>query len=456
MSGGSASGPRSAAEPITSWRVLAIAAPVALSNASVALQGAADTAVIGNTGSVAALAGVGLGAEMFALLLGGFNFLQIGVSGLSAQALGAHNPERVTNILLRGLMIGLAIAATLIVLQWPLMLLGLALFEASAETEGLAGDYFSVRIWGAPAELMNYALLGWFAGQEMTRRLFQHQLVLSLSNIALNILFVLGFGWGVEGVALATVIASVLGVVYGLWLARARVRLILPPTWRPDPARLLKRDELVRMMTLNRDIFIRTILLVGAFAWVARLGSLQGDDVLAANVVLFQFFMVSAFALDGFAIAAETLVGQAIGARDPRELDRSAMMTSLMSGLLSIALAGLFVAFSGAIIDLFTTAPAVRALARDYMLWAALIPVIGFAAFQLDGIFVGATASAEMRNSMIVTSLVFYPLSYAMMLEAGNHGLWASVWIWLALRALFLLAFYPRVRARATAAPDAA
>lgn len=444
-----------ASAAITRRRVLLIAAPVALSNATVALQGAADTAVIGNTGSVVALAAVGLGAEIFTLMLGSLNFLQIGVSGLSAQALGRGAPDRVADTLARGALVAVTIATVLILLQAPIIGLGLRLFEASVAAESLAADYFAVRIWGAPFELLNYVLLGWFAGQEMTRRLFQHQVILSTSNIALNLLFVLGFGWGVEGVALATALSAAIGFSYGLWLARGRLQRLLPEGWRPEQARVLDRTALLRMMTLNRDIFIRTILLVSAFAWMARLGSLQGDEVLAANLVLFQFFLVSAFALDGFAIAAETLVGQAVGAGDPERVDRAAMMTSVMSGALAVGLSALWIILSGLIIDLFTTAPEVRTLARDYIFWAALIPLIGFPSFQLDGIFVGATGSAEMRNSMIWSALVYFPGSVFLMDAFGNHGIWAAIWIWLLVRAVTLLALYPRVRARALAQRDA-
>lgn len=443
-----------AGEPgaITSWRVLAIAAPVALSNTSVALQGAVDTAVIGNIGDVTALAAVGLGAIIFSLILGSLNFLQIGVSGLTAQALGAGNRERIANILLRGLLLAGAFAAALILLQAPLTALGLTLFEASPEAEALAATYFAVRILGAPAELMNYVLMGWFTGQEMTRRLFQHQLVLSVSNILLNILFVLGFGWGVVGVAAATVLASVIGLGYGLWLARRRIRALLPPEWRPERARVLKRDELIRMMALNRDIFIRTLLLIGAFAWMTRLGSLQGDVTLAANVVLFELFHVSAYTLDGFAIAAETLVGQALGRGDKRRLDQAAAVTSLWSGMLAAAIALGFWLLSGPLIDLFAAAPEVRAEARIYALWMALIPLAGFPSFQLDGIFVGATGSVEMRNAMIVSTALYLPISLWLMDLFGNHGVWAALYIWLGLRALSLLAYYPRIRARAVGA----
>ncbi|MBX2854516.1 MAG: MATE family efflux transporter [Rhodobacteraceae bacterium] len=436
---------------ITSQRVLLIAAPVVLSNATVPLQGFIDTAIIGNLGEVAPLAAVGIGAQVLSFAFGIFNFLQIGVSGLSAQALGAGLRERVVNTLLRGLLIALTIACLLILLQLPLRWLGLSVFEASEEAETLAAVYIGIRIWGAPAELMNYALVGWFAGQEMTRRMFQHQVALSLANIALNFLLAVGLGWGIVGVALGTVIASYLGLAYGLWLARGRLITLLPEEWRPDPARVLRRDELIRMMALNRDIFIRTILLISGFLWVARLGSLQGDAILAANVVLLQFFMISAYALDGFAIAAETLVGQALGARDPRRLDAAALATSLWSGALAVVIALSFVAGSHWIIDVVTTAEPARTLAKQYVLWTALIPLVGFAAFQLDGIFIGATASVEMRNAMILTSLFFFPGGYWMTLTWGNHGLWASVWLWLLLRAGTLLALYPRIRARACA-----
>ncbi len=439
------------AADVTLWRVLAIAAPVVASNATVPIQGAVDTMIIGRLGAVAPLAAVGLGAEIFALLFTSFNFLQIGVSGLSAQALGAGRHERLAHVLLRGLALGALIGAALILLQAPIAAVMLSIFEASAETEALTRVYFDARIWGAPAELMNYALVGWFAGQERVRRLVIHQVTLAGFNVALNVLFVTVFDLGVFGVAIGTTLASWLGLGVGLWLARSRRREILPADWRPKRERLVDRAELARLFALNRDLFIRTLLLVGAFAWMARLGTLLGDDVLAANVVLWQFFIVSAYAMDGFAIASETLVGQALGARDVRRLDRSVRLATISAFALSAALSLAFWGFGGAIVDLFTTAPEIRGLARDYLLWAALIPMIGVWAFMLDGIFVGATGSAEMRDSMILSAIVYFPLSYWLMLEMGNHGVWLAVWIWLVLRALTLLWRYPGVRARAFA-----
>lgn len=429
-------------------RVLAIALPVVVSNATVPIQGAVDTAVIGSLGDAVYLAAVGLGAQIFSLLFGVFNFLQIGSSGLTAQALGAGDGGRVLNTLLRALLIAVLIAALLILAQAPIRAAALGLFAASAEAEALAGAYFDIRIWGAPAELANYALFGWFAGQEMTRRLFQHQLALAVTNVSLNLLFVLGLGMDVDGVALATALASYAGLGYALWLAQGRAAAVRPAGWRPEAARILKRDELARLMALNRDIFVRTLLLIGSFAWMTRLGSTLGDAVLAANVVLWQFFQVSAYALDGFAIAAETLVGQAVGARDPKRLRRAAAATSLWSGALAALIAGALILLSGPIIDLFTTAPEVRALARDYALWAALTPLMGFAAFQLDGIFVGATGAREMRNAMIAAAALYVPLGWLLTQTLGNHGLWLATHLFLLARAAALLAYYPRLEAR--------
>jgi len=383
--------------PVTGARVLMIAAPVVLSNATVPIQGAIDTAIIGNLGTAFALAGVGIGAELFAILFTSFNFLQLGCSGQSAQALGAQNFGRVLNTLLRTLVIAAAIAMLLILFQSPLLWLGLQIFEGGPETEGVAAQYFNIRIWGAPFELANYALLGWFTGQELTNRLFQHQLVITLSNIALSLTLAVGFDMGITGVALATVIANGLGLTFALWMAQRRAVTIAPKSWHLDWPRILETTELWRVMAMNRDIFIRTALLTLGFAWIMRLGSLQGDEILAANVILWQFFIVSAYGLDGFAMAAETLVGQARGANDPKALRRAAVISSIWSGALAVFVALLFVLFSAAI---------------------------------------------------------YFPASWFLAMAFGNHGVWGSIYLFLGLRAASLLWLYPLLERR-TSAPMA-
>ena len=433
----------------TGWSVLAIAAPVVLSNAAAPIQGAIDTAIIGHIGAVAPLAAVGLAAEIFSLLLGSFNFLQIGVSGMSAQALGRRAMGETGAILTRGVLLAAAIGLLLILLQPLVALGGLAIFEASAATEALAADYIAIRIWGAPAELTMYAMFGWFAGQALTRNLFIIQVVAAMLNVGLNFLFVLGFGWGVEGVALGTVIASYSGVALGGVMIRAHLTKTAPD-WRPRRLEVFDAAALRRLFALNRDLFIRTFLLLTAFAWMARLGSLQGDAVLAANVVLWQFFLVSAYGLDGFAIAAETLVGQAFGARSRERFDRAVLLTSLWSLGLAAAVSLLFLAVSGAVIDLFTSVESVRAIARDYAFWACFIPLVGVAAFELDGVFVGATGSRQMRDSMVLSTALYLPLSVMLAEYYGNHGVWAAIWLWLLMRALTLGFFFPALRRSAT------
>ena len=433
-----------AARAITGPRILAIALPVVLSNATVPLQGAVDTAIIGNVGSQAALGGVGIGAAIFSIVFMAFNFLQMGCSGLTAQALGAGDARRVLNTLARTFVIALTIALALIALQAPILTLAMRFFEGGAEPQAAATTYFMIRIWGAPFELANYAVLGWFAGQEKTRLLFRQQLVTTLSNISLSLIFGWWLGYGLAGVAGATVLASALGLAYGLWMARER-RGVLMPDWVPDWPRILKRDELVRVMTLNRDIFIRSALLTVSFAWITRLGAQQGETILAANVVLMQLLAISSYGLDGFAMAAETLVGQAKGAGDRAMFRRGATQTSLWCGGLALGVSMLFFLFRETLIGLLTDLPEVREVAAVYAPWATFAPIAGFACYQLDGIFIGATASAAMRNAMILTALVYFPLSVWLAGAFGNHGIWMALYAMFALRAGTLLTAYPAV-----------
>ncbi|MEM9045474.1 MAG: MATE family efflux transporter [Pseudomonadota bacterium] len=445
-------------EPITYTRVCAIALPVMLSNATVPLQGAIDTAIIGNLGSEVFLAAVALGAALFALYTGMFNFLHMSTSGLTAQALGAGVPRRVINTLIRGLIVAGVIAVVLFALQNPLTRLGLALFEGSAEAESLAATYFQIRAIGFPAELANYALIGWFAGQELTRRLLEMQLIISVLNIMFNVFFVLGLGWGVEGVAIGTVLASYCGLALGLWRAWSRGRMIAPKDWQVDWRRLLDRTELTQVMSLNRDLFVRSLLLVICFTWITRLGSLQGDTVLAANGILILFLHISAYALDGFAIAAETLVGQALGAGSLERLRRSVIVSSTAAVVLALVFSILASLAARQLVNLFTNVEEVREVAMQYVLWATFMPLFGVLAFQMDGIFVGAAEGAGMRNAMIASAAIFLPLSWVMTDALGNHGLWAATALLLLLRAAFLGFLYPALekRARCSASAGAA
>lgn len=435
------------AQTVTYRRVTAIALPVVLSNATVPLQGAVDTAIIGNLGSEIYLAAVTLAAAAIALMLQIFNFLQFGAAALGAQALGAGDRRRVINVLARGLILAGGIGLLLIVLQVPLLWLTMRIFEGSAEAEHLAGVYFAIRIWAAPAELANFVLMGWFSGQELTRRLFEMQIVISVGNILLNLFFVLGLGMDVDGVALGTLIAAWSGLAFGLWRARDRMQILFPG-WIVERTRLLNAEELGKMMRLNRDIFIRTVLLVGAFTWMTRLGSLQGDVVIAANGILYQIFHVTTYGLDGFAIASESLVGQAVGARDRRYLRRAVVVSTVAAFVLALVFVVLITLVQDPLIRLFTNVEAVRGQAGIYFLWAATLPLAGVLAFQMDGIFAGAAEGAAMRNGMIVSAAIYFGLSGWGMENWGNHGIWAGIWAFLLLRGVTLLVQYPRLEGR--------
>ncbi|MEO0427760.1 MAG: MATE family efflux transporter [Pseudomonadota bacterium] len=429
-------------------RVVAIALPVVLSNALVPLQGAIDTAIIGNLGDATLLAAVTLGASAISLLFSSFNFLQMGVSGTTAQALGASNMGRVANTLARALLLAVVCAAGLILMQRPIVWAVLTLFDAPEAAAGAAGSYIAIRLWGAPFELTNYALMGWFAGQERTRRLFELQLVLSVGNVGMTLALVFGLGLGIEGIALGTVVGHGLALLYGLFRVRGRLREILPKGWQPNRARILDAAEFGALLRLNRDILIRTLLLSLCFAWITRLSAQQGDLVLAANGILLQFFMVTTAGLDGFAMAAETLVGQAVGARSARRMHRAARVSSIAAGVLACSFALVLAVFSMDIVRLFTNVAEVREIASAYVLWAALIPIAGVACFQLDGIFVGAAEGGAMRDAMIAVAAIFLPLGWVMTETIGNHGMWAAVWIFLALRALLLGLRYPGLARR--------
>ncbi len=431
---------------ITHARVARIALPVVLSNATVPLLGAVDTAVTGQLGQAAPLGAVGMGAVVLATLYWAFGFLRMSTSGLAAQAKGAGDSAEGAAVLLRALVVALAAGAGLILLQGGLFAAAFAIAPASDEVERLARTYLAIRIWGAPATIALYALTGWLIGQERTRGVLILQLWQNGLNILLDLWFVLGLGWGIEGVAAATLIAEVTGLMLALWLARDA---LVPAVLRPALARLPDPAALARMFTASRDIMGRTILLQLSFTSFVFLGARFGDVTLAANQVLMQFLEITAYALDGFAISAETLVGQAIGARAQTELRRAGRIC-LQWGFGGAGLMALIFALTGgAIIDLMTTAPEVRAEARHFLPWLVLAPLIGVASWIYDGIFIGALQTRAMLRAMAL-SVGVYALALAVLIPVlGNHGLWAGLMVLNATRGLTMRAAYPKVLAAA-------
>jgi len=366
----------------------------------------------------------------------------MGTTGLVAQAHGAGDGGEVAAVLQRGLLIAGAAGLVLIAAQGPLIWAAFRLAPASAEVEALTRAYLDIRIWGAPATIAAYALTGWLIALERTRAVLALQLLMNGLNIGLDIWFVLGLGWGVEGVAAATLIAEMAGLGFGLWLCRAGLRRA--------GGRILDALRLKRMAAVNGDIMIRSVLLQGAFTTFLFMSAGQGDVVLAANQVLMQFLTLMAYLLDGFAFTAETLVGQAVGARTPGKLHRAVRVSSGWAAGGAVVLALGFALGGPFIIDALTTSPEVRATARVFLPWAALSPLLGVASFQLDGIFIGATRTADLRNAMIV-SVAGYALAVWALWPWGNHGLWAAMSLLFVLRAVTLGALYPRLVAEVRA-----
>ncbi|MDO9596170.1 MAG: MATE family efflux transporter [Azoarcus sp.] len=419
--------------------ILRIALPVMLSNVSTPLIGVVDTAIVGRIPDPAYIGAVALGALVFTFVFWAFGFLRMGTTGLTAQALGAGDGEELVAGLGRALLIAAVVGTVLIGLQWPIRELAFGLIEGSDRVEGLARDYFDIRIWAAPATLANYALLGWFIGMGRTDIGLVLQLVLNLANIALDAYFVLVLGLDVRGVALGTLLAEYLAVLVGLVVAIVHIRR---NGARLSLARLLLADRLRRTLAVNRDIMIRSLALIFVFVWFMAQGARHGDVTLAANAVLMQFVSVSAYFLDGLAFAAEALVGRAVGARNRADFRAAVRLTTVWAVAVALLISVAFLLVGPWVVDALTTDSATRTAARDYLPWAALAPLAGVWAFQLDGIFIGATRSVEMRNAMLVSLAVFL-LAWWLLQPWGNHGLWAALYVNYLARTLSLGWYYP-------------
>ena len=432
-----------ASVPVTHRRVLAIALPIMVSSATIPMLGAVDTAVVGQLGQAVPIGAVGLGAVILASIYWVFGFLRMGTTGLVAQARGAGEAAETGALLLRGLMIAAVAGLAFVALQAPFFWAAFRLAPASPEVEAMARTYLGIRIWGAPAAIASYALAGWLIALERGRSVLALQIFTNGLNVVLDVWFVLGLGWGVAGVAGATLIAEWSGLVFGLWLCRGAFA-----AWG-DWGRVFDPVRLRRMAQVNGDILVRSVILQASFAGFLFLGSGLGDVTLAANQVLWQFVSITAYALDGFAFSAEALVGGAMGAHDRAGVRRAGVLASEWGVGMSLLLAAVFWFGGPRLIDLMATAPDVRAAARSFLPWAAVAPLVGIAAWMLDGIFIGATETRAMRNAMALSALVYVAAVAILMPRFGNHGLWASVMILNATRGVTLALRYPALEARA-------
>jgi MATE family multidrug resistance protein len=432
-------------QPLTHRRVLKIALPIVLSNATVPILGAVDVGVVGQMGEAAPIGAVGLGAIILTTVFWIFGFLRMGTVGLVGQAAGAGDSAEVSIVLTRALLIAVTAGFALIALQPLIFMAALSISKASSEVESLARSYLMIRIWTAPAAIAIYALTGWLVAMERTAGVFWVQLVMNGVNILLSIIFVLWLDMGVQGVAYGTVIAEVLGAGLALYLCR---NAFAHPDWRKW-SQVFDRVKLIRMALLNIDILIRSALLMTIFSSFVFLGTRFDDVTLAANEVLVQFMYITAYAMDGFAFAAETLIARAKGRNDRARVRRSAILTSGWGLVTCVTTALLFAMFGPWLIDVMTKSAEVQAEARLYLPWMIAAPLVGCAAWMFDGIFIGATQGRDMRNMMIVSFVIYWIAVWVFLPLFGNHGLWMALLVSFIARGITLGLRYPALEVAA-------
>lgn len=408
---------------------------------------------MGHLPGPAFIGGVAIGAIIFTFLFWGFGFLRMGTTGFSAQAYGADDAIEVRATLIRPLALGALLGLILILLQAPIAALAFPLIDASAEVTAHAQAYYDIRIWSAPATLIQYGIIGWLLGLQRPWAAMVTQITVNSVNIVLDLLFVLEFGWGIEGVAAATVVAEASGTLLGLAIVYFTVRR-LGGSWNwPE---ICRRDRLLALFRVNRDIFIRNLCLIAATSSFTAQGAAMSDAVLAANAILINLQHFLSHGLDGFAHAAEILGGGAVGAKDRTAFKRVVRSATVLTVASSLAISLVYASFGVEIIGLFTNIEEVLGAAALFLPWMIASPFLSAPSFLLDGLFIGATRTSAMRNAMMVSLVIFGGACYLLVPAMGNHGLWLSLMIFMVARAVTLGIAYPALErsiSRGTAAP---
>ena len=400
-----------------------------VANLTTPLIGIVSTTAIGRLGDATLLGGVAMASVLFDCLFWLFAFLRMGTVAFTAQSLGAGETGELPAILLRGFILAGLIGAGLIVLQIPLAAVLLGAIGGSDGVTGAARTYFIIRIWSAPLALANYVVLGWLIGQARATLALTTQIAINLTNAAATMLLVLVFNAGIAGAALAAVIAETTGVLLGILIAWRLTRGKLDF----DRARLFDREKLMRLLAVNRDIMIRTAALVAAWLLFTAQGARAGDVTLAANAVLNNFLLISAFFLDGLANAAEQLCGRAYGARDGLGFSSAVRLVILWGFAFALAVSGAFALFGPWLIDMMTASAEVRHDAREFLLYVIVAPPLGVFAFAYDGVYIGATWARDMRNLMVLSLLIFLGAWFSLR-SFGNAGLWGALLVHYAAR----------------------
>ncbi len=432
--------------PLTRWQVFSQSWPIMLANALAPVVGLVDTFVIGRFSTTSALAGIGLGAVIYGIVYWGFGFLRMSTAGLAAQSDGANDQQAVQSHLFRAVPMGVFIGLIVLVSQFLLLPAAFMIYTASETIEGAASTYIQARLWGLPATLGSIALMGWFVGISRSHRALSMQMVLNVVNIILSPIFVIYLGWGLFGVGIASAIAEWVGFGAGLWLAyRAIQRRGGIRSKTLTRANLLHLPSLKKLGITNSNIFIRTLALTIGFNFFGNAAATQGEVFLAGNHILMQFITMIALILDAFAHTAEAVTGQAYGARDRKKFDRAVRLTTEYSAVFAFICGAAMMVLGPFFITLLSKDPAVQESARTYLPYCALAPIVGFAAWQLDGIFIGTTRTQEMRNAGIVALVIYLAAHYALEPAWGGVGLWVAFLVYYIARGLTLAVYYPRI-----------
>ena len=426
-------------------KVWYIAGPMILSNLTVPLLGIVDTAVVGHLDDPYHMGAVSIGAAIFGIVFWGFGFLRMGTTGITAQVYGGENNNELRATLGRALALAIVLSLLLILSQLPVGWFAFQLIQGTDIVEQHGRVYFDIRIWSAPATLMNYVLLGWFLGMQNARSPLIILTFINLVNMLLDFLFVVGWGYGANGVAWASLVAEYCGLLLAFWLVKRQL-LLNPGTLSRDI--FFDKREIRKMLSINKDIFIRNLCLMFSLAFFTAQGARFGDIVLAANAILFNMYTLMAYGLDGFSHAAEALVGRAVGAKD-RQAYFTAIKISVLWAIITSVLIAAVYWFSGEwIIGLMTDIDDVIIAAMQYLPWMILLPFLSVWSYMFDGIYIGATRATEMRNTMIFsTFFIFLPVWY-LLLPLQNHGLWLAFVFFMVARAVSMGLLFPAITRR--------
>ncbi|WP_428898350.1 MATE family efflux transporter [Parelusimicrobium proximum] len=423
-------------------QILSLAIPNIITNVTVPLLGMADTAIAGHMESDLLIGAVAVASVIFSFIYWNFSFLRMGTSGFTAQACGAGDERESVNILLRSLSVALTAGAVIILLQSAILYLAFLFIKAGPETARYASEYFRVYIWAAPFVLCMYSLTGWFIGMQDARSPMFTAIATNIINIALSLFFVFVLEMGIRGLALGTALAQVcgLGIAGVIWLKKyGRLKQYLSLHF------IRRLDEFKPFFKVNGNIFLRSFALILVSMFFISASAKMGDITLAVNSLLIQLFSLFSYMMDGFAYAAEALAGRYYGAKDRDTLAKIVRRLFVWGGGITAAFTAVYALLAGGILGLLTNKIHIVAAAADYKIWAVLFPIAGFAAFLWDGIFIGVTASRQMRNSMFSAVAVFFAFYFLFAGKYGNDGLWFSFISYLAMRGIMQTLMFKKI-----------